>query len=157
MIELIGNTPMVKINKITKAEGVKCEIVAKLEFCNPGGSTKDRIAKTMIEYGERDGSITKGTTLIEATSGNTGIGVAWVGGVKGYPVAITIPERMSIEKCDTIKALGAQIIRTPTEAKMDTNESYVGIATNMNKQLENSVFFNQVRLRFIYLVFTPWK
>lgn len=144
MIELIGNTPIVRVNKIPKQEGVKCEILAKLEFFNPGGSTKDRIARRMVELGEENGTIKKGTTLIEATSGNTGIGIALVGAVKDYPVIITLPEKMSQEKSDTLNALGAKIIRTPTEADADTNESHLGVARTMNRQIPNSVLPDQV-------------
>lgn len=92
--EFIGNTPMIKLNKIPKKEGIKCEILAKCEFYNPGGSTKDRIGLRMIQELEMNGKINEETTLIEATSGNTGIGLAMVGASKGYKVNITLPEKM---------------------------------------------------------------
>lgn len=105
---------MVRINRINVEEGLECELVAKCEFFNAGGSVKDRIGRRMVECGERDGKITKGSTIIEPTSGNTGIGLALAAAVKGYRAIITLPEKMSQEKVDVLKALGAEIIRFTT-------------------------------------------
>jgi cystathionine beta-synthase len=103
---------LVRINRIGKEE-FEGEIVVKCEFFNAGGSVKDRIGKRMVEFGEKDGIIKPGSVLIEPTSGNTGIGLALAAAVKGYRAIITLPEKMSQEKVDVLKALGAEIIRTP--------------------------------------------
>jgi cystathionine beta-synthase len=118
--------------------------VAKCEFYLPGGSLKDRIAKRMIEDAEKQGKIAPGkTTIIEATSGNTGIGLSLVGAVKGYDVIITLPEKMSQEKSDVLAALGAKIIRTPTEANFDDLDSHIGVARKMNKNIKDSIILDQ--------------
>ncbi|KAJ3317640.1 hypothetical protein HDV06_001330 [Boothiomyces sp. JEL0866] len=138
ILEHIGGTPMVRINRIGKEEGIECEIVAKCEFFNSGGSVKDRIGKRMVEYGEKDGILKPGATIIEPTSGNTGIGLALAAAVKGYRAIITLPEKMSQEKVDVLKALGAEIIRTPTEAAWDSPDSHIGVAKRLNKEIDNS-------------------
>jgi cystathionine beta-synthase len=143
ILENIGYTPMVKINKITKDEGLGCEIVAKCEYFNAGGSVKDRIGRRMVEDAEKSGRIKPGDTLIEPTSGNTGIGLALSAAVKGYNMIITLPEKMSKEKVDVLKALGAQIIRTPTEAAWDAPESHIGVAKKLNKEIPNSHILDQ--------------
>jgi len=143
ILDHIGNTPLVRINHITKAEGIKCEILAKCEFFNAGGSVKDRIGKRMVEDAERSGRIKKGDTLIEPTSGNTGIGLALAAAIKGYRCIITLPEKMSQEKVDVLKALGAEIIRTPTEAAFDSPESHIGVARRLNQELPNSHILDQ--------------
>jgi cystathionine beta-synthase len=136
ILEHIGGTPMVRVNRVSK--NLECEVVAKLEFFNSGGSVKDRIAKRMVEYGEIDGHLKPGSTIIEPTSGNTGIGLALAAAVKGYKAIITLPEKMSDEKVNVLKALGAEIIRTPTEAAWDSPESHIGVARKLNKEIENS-------------------
>lgn len=143
ILDCIGNTPLVRINNITQKDNIKCEILVKCEFFNAGGSTKDRIAKKMFEEAENSGIIKPGDTIIEATSGNTGIGIALYGAIKGYKVIITIPEKMSPEKVNTLKALGAQIIRTPTEEPWDSPNSHIGIAKKLNKEIPNSHILNQ--------------
>ncbi|ODQ59155.1 hypothetical protein WICANDRAFT_94093 [Wickerhamomyces anomalus NRRL Y-366-8] len=143
VLELIGNTPLVKLNKIPQSLGVKPQILAKLEFFNAGGSVKDRIALRMVEEAEKDGRIKPGYTLIEPTSGNTGIGLALLGAVKGYRTIITLPEKMSNEKVSVLKALGAEIVRTPTEAAFDSPESHIGVAKKLNKEIKNSVILDQ--------------
>ena len=130
ILELIGNTPIVKLNKIGK--NLKCNLFVKCEFFNAGGSIKDRIGYNMVIEAEKSGRIKPGDTLIEPTSGNTGIGLALAAAVKGYHMIITMPEKMSIEKEVVLKALGATIVRTPTEASWDSEESHIGVAKKMN-------------------------
>ena len=113
LTELIGNTPLVELNALRKEKGFKAHIVAKLESFNPGGSAKDRIAFKMIETAERYGLLKPGATIIEPTSGNTGVGLAWVSSVKGYKLILTMPETMSTERRNLLKALGAELILTP--------------------------------------------
>lgn len=134
---------MVRLNKIPATEGIQCEIVAKCEYFLPGGSLKDRIAKRMIEDAEKQNLIKPGSTIIEATSGNTGIGLALVGAVKGYNVIITLPEKMSQEKVDVLNALGAEVIRTPTEANFSDVDSHIGVARQKNLEIENSIILDQ--------------
>ena len=141
--ELIGNTPLVRLNKIPQSYGVECEVYAKVELFNAGGSVKDRIALRMIEEAERSGRIKPGDTLIEPTSGNTGIGLALVGAVKGYKTIITLPEKMSAEKVSVLKALGATIIRTPTQAAWDAPESHIGVARRLVKEIPNAHILDQ--------------
>ena len=107
---------------------------------------KDRIGKRMVEDAEKIGRIKPGDTLIEPTSGNTGIGLALSAAIKGYRMIITLPEKMSQEKVNTLKALGAEIIRTPTEAAWDSPESHIGVASRLNKEIPNSHILDQVRL-----------
>lgn len=111
-VELIGNTPLLEISNYEKANGLEAKILAKLEYFNPAGSVKDRIAKAMIEDAEASGKLKKGATIIEPTSGNTGIGLAAVGTAKGYKVILTMPETMSVERRNLIKAYGAEIVLT---------------------------------------------
>jgi len=143
VLDYIGNTPMVRLNKIPEEEGLECEIVVKCEFFNSGGSIKDRIGKSMIEGAEKSGRIKKGDTLIEPTSGNTGIGIALAGTIKGYKVIITLPEKMSQEKVSILKSLGAEVIRTPTEASFDSPLSHIGVAKRLNKEIPNSHILDQ--------------
>ncbi|KAJ1344356.1 cystathionine beta-synthase [Batrachochytrium salamandrivorans] len=135
ILEHIGGTPAVRINRIGAEEGLECELVAKCEFFNAGGSVKDRIGRRMVEHGETDGILIPGATIIEPTSGNTGIGLALAAAVKGYRAIITLPEKMSQEKVDVLKALGAEIIRTPTEAAWDSPDSHIGVAKRLNKEI----------------------
>ncbi|KAF2430999.1 putative cystathionine beta-synthase [Tothia fuscella] len=139
----IGNTPMVRLNKIPQSLGIEATVYAKLELFNAGGSVKDRIALRMIEEAERSGRIKPGDTLIEPTSGNTGIGLALVAAVKGYKTIITLPEKMSPEKVSVLRALGAEIIRTPTAAAWDSPESHIGVARRLQKELPNAHILDQ--------------
>ena len=143
IIDSIGFTPLVRINKIGKDEGLKCEFLVKCEFLNPGGSLKDRIGRRMVLDAEKSGRIKPGDTLIEATSGNTGIGLALAAAVRGYRCVITIPEKMSDEKISTLKALGAEIIRTPTEAASVSAESHINVARKLEKEIPNSHILDQ--------------
>jgi len=143
VLEYIGNTPMIRINRIGKSVGLKCELLAKCEFFNSGGSVKDRIGKRMVEEAEETGRIELGDTLIEPTSGNTGIGLALAAAVKGYKMIITLPEKMSQEKVDILKALGAVIYRTPTEAAWDSPESHIGVAKKLNQEIPRSHILDQ--------------
>ncbi|KAG0366435.1 hypothetical protein BGX24_003683, partial [Mortierella sp. AD032] len=143
ILEHIGNTPLVRIDKIAKSEGLQCELLVKCEFFNAGGSVKDRIGLRMVEEAERDGRLKPGCTIIEPTSGNTGIGLALAAAVKGYRTIITLPEKMSQEKVDVLKALGAEIVRTPTEAAWDAPESHIGVAKRLNAEIPDSVILDQ--------------
>jgi len=134
---------MVRINRIGASAGLKCELLAKCEFFNAGGSVKDRIGRKMVEDAEVQGRIKLGDTLIEPTSGNTGIGLALTAAVKGYKMIITLPEKMSQEKVNVLKALGAEIIRTPTEAAWDAPDSHIGVAKRLNSELPNSHILDQ--------------
>lgn len=139
----IGNTPMVRLNRIPQSLGIEATIYAKLEMFNAGGSVKDRIALRMIEQAEQSGRIRPGDTLIEPTSGNTGIGLALVGAVKGYKTIITLPEKMSPEKVAVLRALKSEIIRTPTAAAFDSPESHIGVANRLQKEISNSHILDQ--------------
>ncbi len=141
ILEAIGNTPMVRLRTIGHKTG--CELLAKCEYLNAGGSIKDRIGRRMVEEAERKGRIKPGDTLIEPTSGNTGIGMALAAAVKGYRMIITMPEKMSREKQVVLEALGAEIIRTPTEAAWDAPESHIGVARQLQKILPNSHILDQ--------------
>lgn len=113
LTELIGNTPLVELKNIEKAESLKARLLVKIESFNPGGSAKDRIALAMIEDAEMNGRLSPGATIIEPTSGNTGVGLAWVGSSKGYKVILTMPETMSDERKRLLRALGAELVLTP--------------------------------------------
>ena len=118
LTELIGNTPLLELNKFSKAQGIETPIIAKVEFFNPGGSVKDRIALAMIEDAEKKGLLKPGATIIEPTSGNTGVGLALVAAVKGYKLVLTMPETMSIERRNLVKAYGAEVKLTSGAAGM---------------------------------------
>jgi len=141
ILETIGETPVVKINKI--GQDLDCDIYAKCEFFNPGGSIKDRIGWRMVSDAEKSGRIKPGDTLIEPTSGNTGQGIALASAVKGYKCIITMPKKMSKEKQIALEALGAKIIRTPTEASFDDPESHIQIAKKIQKEIPNSHILDQ--------------
>uniref|UniRef100_A0A671LRJ5 Cystathionine beta-synthase n=1 Tax=Sinocyclocheilus anshuiensis TaxID=1608454 RepID=A0A671LRJ5_9TELE len=145
ILSRIGETPLVRMNKIPKAFGLKCELLAKCEFFNAGGSVKDRISLRMVEDAERDGILKPGDTIIEPTSGNTGIGLALAAAVKGYRCIIVMPEKMSMEKVDVLRALGAEIVRTPTSARFDSPESHVGVAWRLKNEIPNAHILDQYR------------
>ena len=141
ILETIGRTPLVRINKLFARKDV--DVYAKCEFMNPGGSAKDRIGMQMVLDAEKSGRIKKGDILIEPTSGNTGIGIAFAGAVLGYRVIITMPQKMSREKQVTLEALGAEIIRTPTEAASSDPESHISVANKLAKELKNAHVLDQ--------------
>jgi len=139
--ELFGNTPLVKLNKLGK--GLKASVYAKMESMNPGASVKDRIGLAMIEDAEKRGVIKPGGTLLEATSGNTGIGLAITAAVKGYKSIFTMTDKVSIEKRRYLQALGADIVICPMTAKHDSPENYVNVAKRLEKETPNSYFIYQ--------------
>jgi cysteine synthase A len=141
ILDTIGQTPVIKINKIGKS--LDCSIYVKCEFFNPGGSIKDRIGWRMVSDAEKSGRIKPGDTLIEPTSGNTGQGIALASAVKGYRCIITMPKKMSQEKQIALEALGAEIIRTPTEAAFDDPESHIQVAKKLQKEIPNSHILDQ--------------
>jgi cysteine synthase A len=141
ILQVIGKTPIVKLNRI--GADLACEFYVKCEFLNPGGSVKDRIGYYMVEHAEKEGKIKPGDTLIEPTSGNTGIGIALAAAVKGYKVIITMPEKMSREKQVVLEALGAKIYRTPTEAAWDSPESHISLAKELQKQIPRAHILDQ--------------
>jgi cysteine synthase A len=143
ILDAIGNTPTVKLHRV--GTPLACELYGKCEFLNPGGSVKDRIALKMIEDAEAAGQIKPGDTLIEATSGNAGIGFALAGAVKGYHVIITMPEKMSREKEVVLEALGAKIYRTPSEAKWSDENSHLSLARQLQKTLPNAHLLDQYK------------
>ena len=118
LTELIGNTPLLKLQHLSQTHKAKANIIAKLEFFNPGGSVKDRIALAMIEDAEQKGTLRPGSVIIEPTSGNTGVGLAWVASVKGYKAVLTMPETMSLERQNLLKAMGAELVLTPGNVGM---------------------------------------
>ena len=141
ILSCVGRTPVVRLNHV--ARKAPAEVLAKCEFLNPGGSVKDRIGVHMLQEAEKRGEIRPGDTLIEATSGNTGIGLAMAAAVRGYRVIITLPEKMSREKQVVLEALGAEIIRTPTEAAWDSPESHIGVARRLNEIIPRSRILDQ--------------
>ena len=141
ILDAIGKTPMVRLKNIGRETG--CEFLAKCEYLNAGGSVKDRIGKRMLEEAQRAGRIKPGDTLIEPTSGNTGIGLALAAAIYGYRMIITMPEKMSREKQVVLEALGAEIIRTPTEAAWDAPESHIGVAKQLKEILPNAHILDQ--------------
>ncbi len=141
ILDAIGRTPLIKLNRL--GAHLECNLYAKCEFLNPGGSVKDRIGLAMVDAAEKAGRIKPGDTLIEPTSGNTGIGIALAGAVRGYRVIITMPEKMSREKQVVLEALGAEIIRTPTEAAFDSPESHISVARRLQSQLPNAHILDQ--------------
>jgi len=141
VLEVIGNTPMVRVNKISPDNGV--EVLAKLEYLNPAASIKDRMAVYIIEKAEREGKLKPGGTIIENTSGNTGAGLAIVAAVKGYKAVFTIPDKMSQEKINFLKAFGADVFVTPTDIPADSPQSYYETAKRLSKEIEDSFYVNQ--------------
>ncbi|KFG33966.1 CBS family protein [Toxoplasma gondii GAB2-2007-GAL-DOM2] len=143
VLDAIGNTPMVRMKRLAKVYGLECDLLAKCEFMSAGGSVKDRIGKAMVEKAEREGRLKAGDTLIEPTSGNTGIGLALAAAVRGYRMIVTMPAKMSAEKSNIMKCLGAEIVRTPTEAAWNDENSHMGVAAKLQRELENAHILDQ--------------
>lgn len=138
-LDLIGFTPMVRMSRLAKHLDVQCDLVGKCEFFNAGGSVKDRIGKRMVEEAEKSGRIKPGDVLIEPTSGNTGIGLCLAAAIKGYKMIIALPQKMSGEKVNTMKCLGAEILRTPTEAAWNAENSHIFLSARLAKELNGHV------------------
>ena len=141
VLQTIGQTPLIKLNKITL--GYKAAVFAKAEYFNPGGSVKDRIGTEIIEDAEREGTLKPGGTIVEATSGNTGMGLAIAAAVKGYRCVFTMPDKMSVEKIRLLRAFGAEVIVTPTAVPHESPESYTEVAKRIVRETPNSILANQ--------------
>jgi len=141
VLAAIGRTPLVRLNKVVGPDDAT--VLVKLEYLNPGGSIKDRMAIHIIEKAEREGLLRRGSTIVENTSGNTGVGVAMAAAVKGYRCIFTMPDKMSKEKQDTLKAFGAQVVVTPTNVPADSPESYYSVAKRIAAETPNSFYLNQ--------------
>jgi len=141
IIETIGNTPLVRLNKLNK--GIAGTLVAKLEYFNPGNSTKDRMALKMVEDAEKAGLLKPGGTIIEGTSGNTGMGLALTAIAKGYKCIFTMADKQSQEKINILRAVGAEVIVCPTNVEPDDPRSYYSVARKLNKEIPNSIYPNQ--------------
>ena len=141
ILSAIGNTPLVRLNKI--GDKNCATIYAKCEFMNPTGSIKDRIALHIIEQAEKSGQLKPGGTIVENTSGNTGLGLAMVGAVKGYRCIFTMPDKMSLEKINMLKAFGAEVVITPTNVSGDSPEHYVNVAKRLSQESPNGFYVNQ--------------
>jgi len=141
ILETIGNTPLVKLNRVTAA--LPCPVFAKVEFFNPGNSIKDRMAVKMVEVAEQQGLLKPGGTIIEGTSGNTGMGLALAAVIKGYKCIFTTTDKQSKEKVDILKAVGAEVIVCPTNVEPDDPRSYYSVARRLSKEIPNSFYINQ--------------
>lgn len=140
LTDLVGNTPLVELQNLPEEEQVKANILAKLEYLNPGGSVKDRIALSMIEDAEQQGILKPGSIIVEPTSGNTGIGLAWIARAKGYRAILTMPETMSIERRNLLRARGAELVLTPGAQGM---KGAIAKAQELAATLENAVLLQQ--------------
>ena len=141
ILETIGNTPLIRLNKITK--DLPCTVLAKVEYFNPGNSIKDRMALKMIEVAEKEGKIKPGGTIIEGTSGNTGMGLALAAIVKGYKCIFTTTDKQSKEKADILKAVGAEVIVCPTNVEPEDPRSYYSVSKRLAAEVPNSWYVNQ--------------
>ena len=141
ILETIGNTPLIKLNKITR--DLPCTVLAKVEYFNPGNSIKDRMAVKMLEVAEKEGKIKPGGTIIEGTSGNTGMGLALAACVKGYKCIFTTTDKQSKEKADILKAVGAEVIVCPTNVEPDDPRSYYSVSKRLSEEVPNSWYVNQ--------------
>jgi cystathionine beta-synthase len=150
IVAAIGGTPLVRLSRLHPPGN----LLAKIEYMNPGGSVKERIAATMIEQAERDGLLRPGGTIIEPTSGNTGVGLALVGAVRGYRVICTVPDKVSKEKQDLLRAYGVEVVQTPTEHGPDHPNSYYEVANRLAEEIEGSFqpnqYFNEANPRAHY-------
>src|SRR5215218_3746555 len=135
VMEAVGNTPLIRLGRIEAGEGIRACILAKIEYLNPGGSDKDRPAVKMLEVAEEEGLLKPGGTVVEPTSGNTGAGLALAAAVKGYHCICVMPEKASKEKQDLLRALGAEVVVTPTGLTPDDPESYYAVAERLAREL----------------------
>lgn len=140
ILRTIGNTPLVKLNALT--DNLKSTIYAKVEFFNPGGSVKDRIGPAIIEDAERSGQLRPGGTIVESTSGNTGVGLAIATAIKGYKTIFVIPDKMSDEKIQLLRAYGAQVVVTPTAVEPEDPRSYYSVAKRLVEETPNAILAN---------------
>ena len=138
--ELIGNTPLIELNRMVADRNLNARVLVKVEAFNPGGSAKDRIALAMIDAAEKAGKLTPGATIIEPTSGNTGVGLAWIGASRGYRVILTMPETMSEERKTLLRALGAELVLTPGSEGM---KGAIARAEELHQEIPGSVIMNQ--------------
>jgi cystathionine beta-synthase len=136
-LEAVGHTPLVQLNRVI--DGARCLVLAKVEYVNPGGSVKDRPAVAMIEDAERRGVLKAGATIIEATSGNTGTGLAMAAAIRGYRCILVMPDKMAKEKIDLLKAYGAEVVVTPTNVPNDSPESYYGVANRLTAEIPGAI------------------
>lgn len=141
ILEVIGKTPLIRLNRMAK--DIKSEIYVKLEYLNPGGSVKDRIGLAMVEAAEKEGLLKPGGTIIEATAGNTGVGLALVAAIKGYRIIFVMPDKMSEDKISLLKAYGAEVVIVPTSVPPDSPESYNGVADRLAKEIPDAYRPNQ--------------
>ncbi len=141
VLSMIGNTPLVRLNKVTR--GIQATVLGKCEFMNPGGSVKDRPGLSMIEAAEREGKLKPGGTIVEATSGNTGVGLAIAAAVKGYRMIFVIPDKMSEEKVNLLRAFGARVIVTPTAVAPEDPRSYYSVSRRLAEETPNSILIGQ--------------
>ena len=141
ILETIGDTPLVRLSKVT--EGIAATVLAKVEFLNPGGSVKDRIALAMILDAEERGLLRPGGTIVEPTSGNTGVGLALVAQQRGYRCVFVCPDKVSDDKRATLRAYGAEVVVTPTSVAPDSPESYYGVANRLTEEIEGAYQPNQ--------------
>jgi cystathionine beta-synthase len=141
VLKAIGNTPIVRLNKVVQES--EANFFAKLEFMNPGGSIKDRIGLWLIEDAERKGLLKPGGTIVEGTSGNTGVGLAMAAAIKGYQCIFVLPDKMSMEKIRTLRAFGAHVVVTPTSVEPDDPRSYYQVSRRLARETPNSIYMNQ--------------
>ena len=141
ILQAIGNTPLVRLHKV--ARGVRPALLAKVEFMNPGGSVKDRIGIAMIDDAERRGTLKPGGTIVEATSGNTGVGLAIAAAIRGYKTIFVMPDKMSDEKIRQLRAFGARVVITPTAVEPDDPRSYYSVSRRLAQETPNAILAGQ--------------
>lgn len=141
ILQTIGNTPIVRLNRVT--QGLDTQLFAKLEFMNPGGSIKDRIGYWMIEDAERKGNLKPGGTIVEGTSGNTGVGLAIASAIKGYQCVFVLPDKMSQEKIQNLRAFGAKVVVTPTAVEPEDPRSYYQVSRRLAREIPNALYIDQ--------------
>src|SRR5436309_1360264 len=141
ILDVVGNTPLVRLHKV--ARGVRPALLAKVEFLNPGGSVKDRIGLAMIEAAEREGRLRPGGTIVEGTSGNTGVGLAIAAAIKGYKTIFVMPDKMSDEKIRQLRAFGARVVITPTAVEPDDPRSYYSVSRRLAEETPNTILAGQ--------------